>query len=227
MEQKYKTKPTAVAFIDVLGSSEAIKNNVNESLNAIHIAYDETIIQFEKYHLEHMNEPKVDIFSDNIILSNELIEGKEEKAVASIIFFSALLQMNMWVNDLLVRGGISCGSFFTDDRMIWGNALLRAYKLEGQIAIYPRIIVEPEIAELIKVIMKREKKQLLCEDFDGIYFIDPFGANQKEAGLYLIDQFIDDNTTRLRNSQGNLKIYQKINWLQQYFYEKRREMLDT
>ena len=48
--------------------------------------------------------------------------------------------------------------FFTDDRMIWGNALLRAYKLEGQIAIYPRIIVEPEIAELIKVIMKREKK---------------------------------------------------------------------
>lgn len=72
-----------------------------------------------------------------------------------------------------------------------------------------------------------KKKQLLCEDFDGIYFIDPFGANQKEAGLYLIDQFIDDNTTRLRNSQGNLKIYQKINWLQQYFYEKRREMLDT
>ena len=106
MEQKYKTKPTAVAFIDVLGSSEAIKNNVNESLNAIHIAYDETIIQFEKYHSKHMKEPKVDIFSDNIILSNELIEGKEEKAFASIIFFSALLQMNMWVNDLLVRGGI-------------------------------------------------------------------------------------------------------------------------
>lgn len=227
MEQKYKTTLAAVAFIDVLGSSKAIKNNANESSNAIHIAYDETIVQFKKYHSEHMNEPKVDIFSDNIILSNEIVEGKEERAFLSIIFFSALLQMNMWINNLLVRGGISCGDFFSDERMIWGNALIQAYKLEGQIAIYPRIIVEPEIAEIIKSIMKPEKGKLLCEDFDGIYFVDPFGINQKEQGLYLIDQFINDNAIRLRNSQKDLKIYQKINWLQQYFCEKRREMIDT
>lgn len=174
-----------------------------------------------------MNEPKIDIFSDNIILSNEIVEGEEERAFFSVIFFSALLQVNMWVNDLLVRGGISCGDFFSDDRMIWGNALIRAYKLEGQIAIYPRIIVEPEIADIIKLMMKPDKGRLLCEDFDGIYFIDPFGTNQKESGLYLVDQFIDANTIRLRNSHGNLKIYQKINWLQQYFCEKRKEMIDT
>lgn len=40
-----------------------------------------------------------------------------------------------------------------------GNALIGAYKLEGQIAIYPRIIVEPEIAEIIKAIMKPEKRK--------------------------------------------------------------------
>ena len=227
MEQKYKTKSAVVAFIDVIGSSEAIRNNVNESLNAVHIAYDETIMQFKKYHSEHMNEPKVDIFSDNIILSSEIVENKEERAFVSIIFFSALLQMNMWINSLLVRGGISCGNFFSDERMIWGNALVQAYKLEGQIAIYPRIIVEPEIAEIIKSIMKPEKGKLLCEDFDGIYFVDPFGIKQKKQDLYLINQFIDDNVIRLRNNQKDLKIYQKINWLQQYFCEKRREMLDT
>lgn len=227
MEQKYRTKPAVVAFIDVLGSSEAIKNNANESLNAIHIAYDETIIQFKKYHSKHMNEPKVDIFSDNIILSNEIVEDMEERAFVSIIFFSALLQLNMWINNLLVRGGISYGDFFSDEKMIWGNALIEAYKLEGQIAIYPRIIVEPEIAEIIKALMKPEKGRLLCEDFDGNYFVDPFGIKRKEIGLYLIDQFINDNAIRLKNSQGNLKIYQKINWLQQYFCEKRREMIDT
>ncbi len=62
---------------------------------------------------------------------------------------------------------------------------------------------------------------------DGIYFVDSFGIKQKEIGLYLIEQFIDDNTIRLRNSQENLKIYQKINWLQQYFCEKHREMIDA
>lgn len=135
--------------------------------------------------------------------------------------------MNMWINNLLVRGGISCGNFFKDERMIWGNALIQAYKLEGQIAIYPRIIVEPEIAEIIKSIMKPEKGKLLCEDFDGIYFVDPFGIKQKKQDLYLINQFIDDNAIRLINNQKDLKTYQKINWLQQYFCEKRREMIDT
>lgn len=65
--------------------------------------------------------------------------------------------MNMWVNGLLVRGGISCGSFFSDERMIWGNALIRAYALEGQIAIYPRIIVGTEIAKVINPMMQSKK----------------------------------------------------------------------
>lgn len=226
MEQKYRTTLAVVAFIDVLGSSEAIKTNADESLNAIHIAYDETIIEFKKYHSEYINEPEVNIFSDNIILSSSIIEGKEDCAIYSIIFFSALLQMNMWVNGLLVRGGISCGNFFSDERMIWGNALIRAYALEGQIAIYPRIIVETEIAKIIHSMMQSKKVNLLCEDFDGMYFVDPFAINKKEVGLYLIEKFIDDNTIRLKNGQENLKVYQKVNWLQQYFCEKYREMTE-
>ena len=108
--------------------------------------------------------------------------------------------------------------------MIWGNALIKAYILEGQIAIYPRIIVETEIAEIIHPMLQSKKVKLLCEDFDGMYFVDPFGINKKEMGLYLIKKFIDDNTIRLKNSQGNLKVYQKVNWLQQYFCEKYRKM---
>ena len=227
MEQKYQTVLAVVAFIDVLGSSKAIRTNANESLNAIHTAYDEAIIEFEKYYSEYMCEPKVDIFSDNIILSIEVTEGTEEKAFLSIIFFSALLQMHMWINGLLVRGGISCGSFFSDEKMIWGNALLSAHTLENQIAIYPRIIIEPEVADVLDPIMSSAKLHILCKDFDGIYFVDPFGAKRKDNGLYLLDKFIDDNTIRLRENQKDLKVYQKINWLQQYFMEKYREMTDT
>ena len=225
MEQKYRTTLATVAFIDVLGSSEAIRTNADESLNAIHIAYDETIIEFNKFHSEFMPEPKVDIFSDNIILSCEIIEEREQDAFFSIIFFSALLQMNMWINGLLVRGGISCGRFFSDEKMIWGNALLKAYSLEGQIAIYPRIIVEPEVAEILIPRMSSKKVHILCEDFDGIYFVDPFGMERKEIGLSLLEKFLDDNTIRLKENQNNLKTYQKINWLQQYFIEKHRKMV--
>lgn len=222
MEQNYKTTIATVAFVDVLGSSKAIKTDADNSLNAIHTAYDETIIEFKRYHSKLLTEPKVDIFSDNIILSNEVTEGNEKNAFRSIIFFSALLQMNMWINGLLVRGGISCGSFFSDEKMIWGNALIKAHNLESQIAIYPRIVVEPEIAEILSPTMLTPKLHMICEDFDGIYFIDPFGVDRSEHGLYLLDGFIDDNMIRLRENQKDLKIYQKINWLQQYFMEKYR-----
>lgn len=66
---------------------------------------------------------------------------------------------------------------------------------------------------------------MLCEDFDGMYFIDPFGTNT-ENGLYLLEQFIDDNTIRLSKSKENLKVYQKVNWLQRYFLEKHREIIE-
>ena len=227
MNQKYQTTLSVVAFIDVLGSSEAIRTNANESLNAIHTAYDEAIIEFEKNHSEYLCEPKVDIFSDNIILSIEVTEGTENKAFLSIIFFGALLQMHMWINGLLVRGGISCGDFFSDEKMIWGNALLTAHALENQIAIYPRIILEPEMAEALQPTMSTAESHILCKDFDGIYFVDPFGTKRKGNGLNLLDKFLDDNAVRLRKNQNDLKKYQKINWLQQYFLEKHREMIDT
>ena len=51
MEQKYRTTLATVAFMDVLGSSEAIKTNADESLNAIHITYDEAIIQLALIHI--------------------------------------------------------------------------------------------------------------------------------------------------------------------------------
>ncbi len=221
MEQEYKTNNSFVAFIDVLGSSEAIKNDPDKSLNAIHKAYDMAIDKFNRYENGNFNELKINIFSDNIILSCPVKEGEEVEALVSILFFSMLLQVCMWINGLMVRGGIAFGDYFADGIMVWGKALLRAYELESKIAIYPRIIVMPEIVDILNCFSSPIFKSFVCEDYDGIFFIDPLG-NKKIGDEFLdfIDQLIEDNTERMSKYKDNLRVYQKVNWLQQYFCEK-------
>ena len=43
MEKEYKTSEHIVAFIDVLGASEKIKQNATESLNTVHFVYEESL----------------------------------------------------------------------------------------------------------------------------------------------------------------------------------------
>ena len=58
---------------------------------------------------------------------------------------SAIIQVQFLKHGLLTRGGIASGSYFVDDMMVWGTALVKAHSLENSIAVYPRIVVDPEL----------------------------------------------------------------------------------
>ena len=225
VKYQYETEFAAAAFIDVLGTSEAIKEDADRSLNEIHLAYDDAVKELKMRCPAWVKEFKVNIFSDNILLSCKAVKGEEIKAFYAIIYFSALLQISMWTHNLLVRGGISWGSFFSDETMVWGKALLKAYNLESKAAVYPRIVVEPEIADIIMECRSKSQEGLLLSgDFDGMYYVDPFGIEGGQAKLVLLEQFLDDNKVRLEKSKGNPRVHQKHSWLQRYFCEKYREI---
>jgi hypothetical protein len=69
---------------------------------------------------------------------------------------------------LLIRGAITIGDIVHDDSIVFGPALNRAYELESQQAIYPRIILDPDVG-------------------DGFGELPPFMA--KEGGLTFLDPF--------------------------------------
>ena len=46
--KEYKTTEHIVAFIDILGATAKIKENVDESLNAVHKTYDLAIRSLEQ-----------------------------------------------------------------------------------------------------------------------------------------------------------------------------------
>lgn len=220
-----KTEKAFVAFIDLLGGSELIENDPDGSLNVIHDCYEGVKKFIYERDKEPLTIPEIKIFSDNIILSIPLNDFDSDKSLfsaMSILVFSAYLQIYFWMNDLLVRGAITIGSYYEDDMMAWGKGLVKAHSLEGSLAIYPRIIIDPEIEDIMGEMCDLFKTPILTQDFDGIYFVDPYSLRRSKDIRGFISGFIVDNQKRIEKNAGNYKVLQKLHWLQNYFYEKER-----
>ena len=72
---------------------------------------------------------------------------------------------------VVFRGGIAIGKLYMDSKMnfVWGEALVKAHVLEEKTAIYPRVVLSSQIAEL-----NLSSSARVLKDFDGIHFVDYF-----------------------------------------------------
>lgn len=71
---------------------------------------------------------------------------------------------------VLVRRIITIGELFIDESMVWENVLLKAYNLENNIAVYPRIVIEYEI--LHEIDKNKALYEYIHQDFDNITSLD-------------------------------------------------------
>lgn len=224
MNKEYHATEHIVAFIDILGASEKIKQNATESLNTVHFVYEESLRKAEIiYSAEEVKgiKPIVRIWSDNIVVAVPIIDNNYLGALFSIIVLSTVIQSEFLAHNYLVRGGISVGDFFSDDVMTWGNALLDSYKLESNVAIYPRIVIHPTVIEKANVTNKKIKRTKL--DFDGMLFVDYLqGSDFKtnDGFVDLISCFLKNCNEQLELNAINEKVKQKLYWHQRYLSEK-------
>jgi hypothetical protein len=74
------------------------------------------------------------------------------------LFYLAANQLALATNGVLVRGGICIGDLFVraGKTMLFGPALVKAYKLESEYAVYPRIIIDRDL------IWEAEKGGYIC-----------------------------------------------------------------
>jgi hypothetical protein len=108
----------------------------------------------------------VSTFSDNIVISTPV----DRVNVPYLLRAIAIMQLMTTALHFLIRGGITVGNIYHDEEVVFGPAFNRAYELESQIAVYPRIIVEKEVLDIGAV-----------EGFhtleDGVHFLDPFTSD--------------------------------------------------
>ena len=95
--------------------------------------------------------PEVSTFSDNIVISYPLASMTKELSPHSVPIFVlsqtllSILASQALRLGFLLRGGAAIGRLYHDSGVIFGDALVEAYRLESQIAIYRRVILSPGI----------------------------------------------------------------------------------
>lgn len=221
---EYKTKEYIVAFIDILGSSQRIKENSQQSLNIVHEVYNNTLRSCDNlYDNENITnlKPIVKIYSDNIVIAVPTEPKGASSAFASIAIFCGLIQHEFLQHKYLVRGGIAIGDFFSDETMIWGNALLEAYYIESNISIYPRIVIHPNTVAKLRLSTNQAIQKWTKQDTDGLFFIDYmqerfFKSRFDEILIYRIQEC----EQILLDAVNDIKSVQKVLWHNTYLISK-------
>jgi hypothetical protein len=91
------------------------------------------------------------IFTDNVVLGYPIHRTSDgEGEFGHLILQLSYTQMSLALEGFFIRGGFTIGKLYLDEQIVFGDALLEAYKYENEIANSPRIIISKEVMLLVK-----------------------------------------------------------------------------
>jgi len=235
----------AVAFIDVLGFADLVKQSQESSRALDHVKrLVATNKLFEKFTHQFLKSfAEAAFFSDSFVLS---VDSPEHRFI-HLIRETGYLCRYLLLQGLACRGAITTGPLHHRERVVVGPALVDAYRLEQSVPIYPRVILDGAAMEhwnqefrlieghgpahsSVEAVVKRDR--------DGQYFLDIFNAEWLNF-LPWTDFVPSDNPIptdhieflkkagkqlddRRYEHRANLKISAKYEWLAAEFNDSAR-----
>ena len=204
MNTVYETQPHFVAYLDLLAGKHLIKAEEDESLNRMH-----SLLQVAKDSGAHnanaiFPKCKIKIFSDNIIIACRLTgdPAKDYSRIHSaFMLVSAIQIVGLEMYHYLFRGAATVGNLFIDSVMVWGSALVRATDMESAISVYPRVIVDDGLLELLAADRdagENLSKYSLARDTDGRWYLDYLNAYFRLPHSAESAAFIGENQSYFR-----------------------------
>lgn len=209
-----------VGYLDLLGASHNIQTDSDgEYLRTVYQCY-----AIANKTVDNMSNTvtypfQTKIFSDNIVIALPCgeMETNDNYPIIALNRMTAIigaLQRSFLERNILSRGSIVCGDLFIDDLMVFGDALVRAYELEGNAAIYPRVVVSEEAQKfdmLIELESNAFSANRLRKDCDGMLFLDYLNYPEDENVQSLVARSLHWTTNQISN-ESNSKILQKLGW---------------
>ncbi len=158
-------------------------------------AYRHEFIESQKTNLVHYG------LSDAIVIAVPLMNENENCTPINGVFaaLTATCAIKLLALSIKIpaRAGIDVGvGVQIDEREVYGPALERAVRLEGELAEYPRLIVGRELYAYLSWVenqncqtrlgqvasnLAKECKKLLVQDTDGLIILDYLGKNIKDV----------------------------------------------
>ena len=151
-----------------------------------------------------------------------------EGPLGNILGSLAIYQLVISSHGYFIRGGIEAGYNYIDEKIVFGDALITAYNLESKLAVFPRVLVGPELKSLIE----RQKKwypninKMPHNDVLNLastdLFIDylkgslSFCEDDYKSIYPLVEKHKVNIEKELKQHQSNSKVLQKYIWLKDY-----------
>ena len=207
-QTNYKQSTYCIAYLDILGGKSLIcKDSDNIFLNHLSMFFEDAICEAEMAQIFSKQDVIVKFFSDNILIAIKL-NANDEKRVAKLtklLNIAGNIQTEVLGYGYLMRGAIVEGDFYHDEKFVYGKALVEAVNIEENVAIYPRIIIQKQIQELLP--------QYCYQDNDGEYYLNSF--LYCSAMSYV--GFKISLLGMLREYASNPRIKRKIMWTITYY----------
>jgi hypothetical protein len=220
-----------VAFIDILGFSHIVRESVNhpwqaEQLVAIleGISGRATPLESDKLFGDDF---RAQSFSDCIVLS----ERATNIGLEHLLFAVSQLALDLLASGILTRGAIAKGRLHHTAKIVFGPALVEAYRIESAIAVFPRILIDRDAHRDFKSMVEVGRKTFIASGFeaeirhddDGPPFLDilsPFrdlSGSTPERLLVTAETCHRSIQTKLDDSIYDPSIYKKLRWLTVYW----------
>lgn len=228
MEHSYEER--VVAFLDILGFEEHIKRSINDSnhLSKIFFAVHWLKEQQNVNGNDHIKElgRSITYFSDSLVVSYST------KNMQQILPDIMRIQLSLASFGLLLRGGIDIGMLYHhQDSIVFGPAMISAYKLESAVAKYPRIVIsEQYYARIINISTSDNVdflQEVLMKDADGFYYLNfLFPDTFYPDSIQMINSAINHLEKEIKYCLDNYKIpdvRSKAYWMQSYIKQAKEK----
>lgn len=172
----------AVLFLDILGFKKLIDEHQEDLILSVLEMPKE--LQ-EKYPFNGKTEMQISAFSDSIVISEVVKENNV--GMNRLVNYAGYVWWKFLAKGVLTRGGVAVGDLHHKNGILFGPAMNDAYKLESELAIYPRIVLSRESQQCLFKELNEEYKEnslmlavtlnIMRRDFDGVTYIHTLGVS--------------------------------------------------
>lgn len=223
MDNMIKSEDYYFAFIDLLSSKNMIEQDDDAFLNKIKKSYDSCKRIQEAFYRDSI---KIKIYSDNISFAMKVDNNYNVNTFIKYISYMAQYLLRF---GLMPRGGICKGRLYFDDSFVLGKALVKAYKMESEKAIYPRIIVDDEVVNDLSDYVKQDV--VFVDKIDKEWVLDlftPYGVDYENIKnqLHDVHSWFDERYEQIKKEKNN-KVCAKYYWLDNYLKRVEKKCIEA
>ncbi len=214
----------ALLFLDLLGVTEMARSP-HAQQNLVDLEQAIRGLQLRDF-LDPDSAWPAAIFSDTLVMAAPIeLFGGDDAAVTGLLLQVSSLQLSLAERGFFARGSITLGEFYLRDELVFGDALVEAYKLENNFAIHPRVILSPEVLEaqrqnqeIFVTAGAGQSATLLLRDRDGRAFVNYLEIllGETDSPAPQLKAHRDALAGKLATYRENSRVWEKYRWVSEY-----------